>query len=371
MIPLFKPCLGKEELAALAEIFDTGWVGLGPRTAEFEERFAAYIGTKHAVGVNSCTAALHLALMVFDIGPGDEVIVPSLTFVSTAHAVSYVGATPVFCDVEADTFCIDVEDMNRKITARTRAVIPVHLGGHPCDMDAIWDAIGERDIKVIEDAAESAGSEYKGKKAGALGHVGCFSFEAKKNMTTGDGGMITTDDGAIVEKLRRLRWVGINRDTWKRFSSGSSYTWHYEVAELGYKYNMNDIQAAIGLVQLRKLDRFSAEKRRIREMYTAELSDVPWLECPVERSWARGAYWLFIIKVNQRDRFIEHMSNNDIVTGVHFMPVHLHPYYLDSKPILPVTDKVWQRMVSLPLFVGMNDDQFAEVVTVVRSFGGR
>ena len=368
MIPLFKPCLGKEELKALAEVFETCWVGLGPKTAEFEARFAEYIGTKHAIGVNSCTAALHLALMAYDIGPGDEVIVPTLTFVSTAHAASYVGATPVFCDVEADTLCIDVEDMRRKITPRTRAIIPVHLGGHPCDMDAIWDAIDGRDIKVIGDVANAAGGEYKGKKLGSLENIGCFSFEAKKNMTTGDGGMITTDDDAIVDKLRRLRWVGINRDTWKRFSSGSSYTWYYEVAELGYKYNMNDIQAVIGLVQLRKLNRFNAEKRRVREKYIEQLSDVSWLECPMERPWAHGAYWLFIVKVRQRDEFIKHMNAKSIVTGVHFMPAHLHPYYRDSKPVVPVADKVWQQIVTLPLFVGMSDDQIAEVVAAIKSF---
>jgi len=368
MIPLFKPCLGSDELNALAEIFEAGWIGLGPKTAEFEARFAEYIGTGYAIGVNSCTAALHLAMMAQDIGPGDEVIVPTLTFVSTAHAVAYVGATPVFCDIEPDTLCISVDDLKQKITLRTKAVIPVHLGGHPCDMDAVAEAIAGRDVKVIEDVANAAGGEYKGRKLGGIGDIGCFSFEAKKNMTTGDGGMITTNDGSIVDRLRRLRWVGIDRDTWKRFSGGSSYTWYYEVSELGYKYNMNDIQAAIGLAQLRKLDRFNAEKRRIREKYIEQLADVPWLECPVERPWAHGAYWLFIVKVDRRDEFMTHLSQREIVTGMHFMPVHLHPYYRGFPANVPVADSVWKKIVSLPLFVGMRDDQIAEVVEAIKSF---
>lgn len=366
-VPLFKPPVGAEELQAVAEVFESRWLGLGPKTAEFEKQFAAYVGVKHAVGVNSCTAALHLALEALDV-KGGEVIVPAITFVSTAHAAVYNGAIPVFADVDAETLCLDVNDLERKITPHTRAVAPVHLGGHPCDMDAVMAIARAHGLAVVEDVANAAGGSYKGRKLGSTGDFGCFSFEAKKNMTTGDGGMITTNRTDLLPHLKRMRWVGIDKDTWRRFSDQASYSWYYEISELGYKYNMNDIQAAIGLVQLGKLDDINATKRRIIRRYCEAFAGLDWLQCPVEREWAEGAYWLFIVKVPDRERFMAHMTERGITTGVHFMPVHLHPYYRRYQADVPVAERVWQHIVTLPLFAEMTEEEFDAVVSAVRSF---
>ena len=367
MVPLFKPELGEEELSALREIFKTGWVGLGPKTAEFEKKFSEYIGADFAIGLNSCTAALDLSLRARHFGKG-EVLVPAITFVSTPHAVLYNNLEPVFVDVDPETLCMDVADFERKITPRTKAVIPVHLGGHPCDMDPIMEIARLKNIFVIEDVANACGGEYKGRKLGSIGDFGCFSFEAKKNMTTGDGGMITTNDESSIAPLKRLRWCGIDKDTWKRFSENKNYSWYYEVAELGWKYNMNDISAAIGLVQLQKLDAMLAKKSRIVNNYKIALKDLLWLELPVEREWAKGAWWLFIVKVPERDRFIEHLAGRGITTGVHFMPMHLHPLYKKYGARVPKTEKVWQKMVTLPLYPSMTNSEFEEVVDAVKTF---
>ncbi len=366
-VPLFKPELGEEELSALREIFKTGWVGLGPKTAEFEKKFSEYIGTDFAVGLNSCTAALDLALRVrhFD---GGEVLVPAITFVSTPHAVLYNNLRPVFVDVDPETLCMDTTDFERKITPRTKAVIPVHLGGHPVDMDPVVEIARAKNIFVVEDVANACGGEYKGKKLGSIGDFGCFSFEAKKNLTTGDGGMITIHDETMVAPLKRLRWCGIDKDTWKRFSENKNYSWYYEVRELGWKYNMNDIASAIGLVQLKKLDELLAKKSRIVNNYKIALKDISWLELPVEREWARGAWWLFIVKVPERDRFIEHLASRGITTGVHFMPMHHHPLYKKYGADVPKTEKVWPRMVTLLFYPSMTDSEFEEVIDAVKTF---
>ena len=366
-VPLFKPSLGAEELAALAELFKSGWIGLGPRTAQFEEHFAEYIGAPYAVGVNSCTAALHLSLQLAGV-TGGEVIVPAITFVSTAHAAAYNGAKPVFVDVDEDTLCLDVDDLQQKISSKTKAIVAVHLGGHPCDMDPILQVAKDNNVPVLEDVANACGGEYRGRKLGSLGAYGCFSFEAKKNMTTGDGGMITTADQEAAAALKRLRWCGINKDTWKRFSGEAAYSWQYDVAEVGYKYNMNDIMAAIGLVQLQKLDAVNTQKRRIIQAYREAFRNLNWLQCPEEKPWAFGAYWLFIVRVRGRERFMKHLADRGITTGVHFMPVHLFSCYRDYEAKVPVAERVWRTMVSLPLYATMTDTEFEAVVDAVCSY---
>ncbi|MFN7088842.1 MAG: DegT/DnrJ/EryC1/StrS family aminotransferase [Candidatus Paceibacteria bacterium] len=263
-VPLFRSYLGKEELREVGKAFKSGWVALGPRTVEFEQKFAKFIGTKYAIGTNSGTAALHLALGVYDFPKGSEVIVPAISFISDPHVALYNNLKPVFADVEPDTLCLDLRDLAKKITRKTKAVIAVHLGGHPVDMDPLMRLAKRHKFIVIEDVANALGGKYKGRMLGSIGHIGCFSFEAKKNLITGDGGMITLNNKKLTEKLRRLRWLGINKDTWRRFSNkGSHYSWYYEVAELGWKYNMNDIMAAIGLVQLKKFPRVSKRKNDI------------------------------------------------------------------------------------------------------------
>ena len=381
MLQVFKPSLGEQELDALREIFATGWIGLGPKTAEFEERFATYVGAKYAVGVNSATAALHLACLALGIGPGDEVIVPTITFVSSAHAPEYCGATTVFADVEPDTLNVDVDDVRRKITPRTKAIIAVHYGGQVCRLDELWDLADEHGIAVIEDAAHACGSSYKGAMVGGLERsaITAFSFQAVKNLSVGDGGMITTNRLEIAAVLRRLRWVGIDKSTWDRteeatmeLESGirrfARYGWYYEVSELGYKYHMNDIAAAIGLVQLAKLDAANERRRALAGRYTAGFAGVPWVETPVTSENTVSATHNYVIKTPYRDRLNTYLRDKEIATGVHYMPIHLQPYYrARSHGPLPVAERVWTQLLTLPLYPDLTDDEVDYVIESVMS----
>lgn len=378
-IEVFKPSFGTEELEALTEPFLSGWIGLGPKTVEFEKSFAEYVGAKYAIGVNSGTAALHLSLLALGIGAGDDVIVPTMTFVSTAHAVSYTGACPIFCDIEPDTLNIDVEDAFDRITGSTKAIVPVHFGGHACDMDYIKDAADFCKIAVIEDAAHACGSEYDGRKVGGLeSATTCFSFHAVKNLATGDGGMITTNDEQIAGRLRLLRWCGIDKNTWERTekyeadslsNKYSGYNWYYEVNELGYKYHINDITSAIGLVQLAKLDKGNKRRRQIASIYDAELSNLDWLELPVEKLYTKSCRHNYVVKTEHRDKLSVHLKKLNIMTGVHYMPIHLQPYYRRRYQVtLPVAEAVWTKLLTLPVYPSMTDDDVARVIEGIKSF---
>ncbi|MFH1409228.1 MAG: DegT/DnrJ/EryC1/StrS family aminotransferase [Nanoarchaeota archaeon] len=370
MIPIFRPSVGQEELDAIAETFKSGWIGLGPKTKEFEEAFAKYIGTKYALGMNSATAALHLALAAHNITSG-EVIVPTLTFVSTAHAAKYNNADVVFADADPETLCINIEDIKKKITPNTKAILPVHLAGHPCDMDLINEIAEEKDIIVIEDAANATGAKYKGKRCGALAKAGCFSFHAIKNMTTGEGGMVTTDDEDIYKRLMRLRWVGINKDTWARQYTDANYSWYYEVTELGWKYHLSDIPASMGLVQLKKCDALNQARRNIVKQYNESFKDLDWIKVPVEQGDIEHAYWLYSMRVpaKKRNDLVAHLAKNEIASSVHFMPVHLHPYYKSlGTADVPIAEREWQRMITLPLFPSMTQEEIATVIKTVKSF---
>ncbi len=369
MIPIFRPSMGDEEIEAVAEVLKSGWIGLGPKTKEFEERFAEYIGTKYAVALNSCTAAIHLALNVLGINSGEAITTP-ITFVSTAHAIIYNNATPVFADVQEDTLNIVPYDIERKITAKTRAIIPVHYGGHVCDMDEILEIANEHNLSVIEDAAHACGAEYKGKKAGSLSDIGCFSFHAVKNLATGDGGMITTNDEEVYEKLLKLRWLGINKSTYQRDAKG--YSWYYDVEEIGFKTHMNDITAAIGLVQLRKLDKMNAKRREIVKRYNEAFEDQDWIETPVEKEYVKSSLHNYAIKVNNGDRngLIAHLAEKGISAGVHYMPLYMHPIYkkLGIKGNCPVAHNVWKKVVILPLYPDMTEEDVEKVINAVRGF---
>ncbi len=372
-IPLFRPNLGEEELDSLREIFKTGWVGLGPKTAQLEKEIADYQGVKYAVGTNSCTAALHLAVEALNLPDDAEVIVPTVTFVSTPHAVEYNRKKVVFCDVNEDDLCIDIADFESKITDKTKAVIPVHMGGQPAAMDKVMEVARRHNLVVIEDVANAQGGEWQGKKLGSWGDIGCLSFEVKKNMTTGDGGMILFNDEKYLDHIKRMRWVGMNKDTWKRFSEGGSaganYSWYYEVDCLGFKYNMNDIAASLGLCQLKKLDAFNARKREIIKRYTAELAGVGDIHIP-KYDTERGGYWLYIIHTDQRDRLFEYLQEQGITCGVHFMPTHLHPYYKERYPetSLPVAERVWKRIITLPIYYSMTEEEQGYVIEKVKEF---
>ncbi len=367
MIPVFKPSYGEEELEALKEPFETGWIGLGPKTKEFEKKFAEYIGVKYAVATNSCTAALHLAMKVMRV-EGYEVITTPLTFISTNHAIVYNNGIPVFADIYPDTLNISPDEIKNLITNRTRAIVAVHYGGHPCDMDLINEIAKKHNLVVIEDAAHGCGGEYKGRKIGSLGDIACFSFHAVKNLATADGGMITTNDPAIYSSLLKLRWLGISKDTWAREDKNRKYSWYYNIEEVGYKYHMNDINAALGLVQLKKLDRMNGRRREISEKYNKEFADLDWIETPIVKSYAKSACHNYVIKVEERDRLNIYLQEKGISTGVHYIPNNHYQMYKNCRGETPVCEEVWTKLLTLPLFPDLTDPEVDMIVEKVKRF---
>lgn len=367
-IYLFKPYMGKEEIAAVGKVIESGWIGLGPVTARFEQEFSKYIGVPYSVGLNSCTAALDMALKILNIRNGDKVIVPSMTFVSTAHAVAYNLALPVFADIDEKTLQIDIEDMQRKITSRTKAIIPVHYGGRPCDMDAINKIAKEKNLAVIEDAAHACGASYKGRKAGSLGDMGCFSFHAVKNLATGDGGMLTLKDQTLASRSKKLRWLGIDKGTWDRSKLDKSYWWEYYVDEIGLKNHMHDMAAAMGLVQLGKLDAMNARRKEIAAMYTVAFGNHPRIETPVADDDVYKSSWhIYHIKTDKRDDLSRFLEQNDIQTGVHYKPIHLYTCY-GNRPSLPKAEKVFGEILSLPMHPGLTNEDVNKVIEKILEF---
>lgn len=369
MIPVFRPSYTDEEVQAVKDSFQTGWTGLGPKTQAFEVKFAQYTGTPYAVGTNSCTAALHLALKVIGV-EGGEVITPSLTFVSTNHAILYNKAKPVFCDLEEDTLNIDAGRIEELVSPDTKAIVVVHYGGHACEMDTIMNIASKHNLKVVEDCAHACGGEYKGKKLGSIGDIGCFSFHAVKNLACGEGGMITLKDDDMDKRLRKLRWLGIDKDTWKRSETESKYSWSYTVDELGYKYHMNDIQAAIGLVQLAKLERLNEKRRKIVKRYNEAFGNVSWISVPVERPYAKSALHNYVIKVkeDQRDAFMNYLGNRGVSSSVHYFPNHLYEMYKPFYRRLPVTESVWKKVVTLPLYPDLKEEDIQYIIQSVKEF---
>jgi perosamine synthetase len=373
-IRLFKPCVGEEELANIRSVFERGWLGLGPLVGQFEKEWSQYIGAQASVGVNSATAALHLALTAFRFPPGRKVLIPAITFVSTATAALYNQLVPVFVDVDADTLSISLEDLERKVTPDCVAIIPVHMGGHPVPMEQLNEIASRHHLAVIEDCAHCAGGIYKGKKLGTWGDIGCFSFEEKKCMTTGDGGMISSNKVELIESLRAYRWVGIDKDTWKRSSQYTSPEamdarhWYYEVGVLGYKYNMNDLMAAIGLAQLRKLDQMNERRRQIIRRYLEGIRNCQMIRPSFPYDLEGNAYWIFSVRCEQRDRLILHLKRKGIATSVHYMPLPMHPLFRDCDGHIPEAARVWQTMVTLPLFPDLKDAEVDYVVDALQEF---
>ncbi|MBZ0258037.1 DegT/DnrJ/EryC1/StrS aminotransferase family protein [bacterium] len=368
-IPVFRPSITEEEIQAVTEVMRSGWLGLGPVTAEFEKELGEAFDVEHVVAVNSGTAALHLALLLLDLQPGDEVIIPTVTFVSTAHVVEYCGATPVFADVCDDTLCINPDDVRRKITKKTKAIMPVHYGGHPVELDKLRSIIGNRNITIIEDAAHACGAFYKGKSIGGLSPATCFSFHAVKNLTCGEGGAIATNNAEWAKKLRELRWMGISKDTYVRTAQESVYAWQYWVNDLGYKYHLNDMASAMGRVQLRRLEENNGKRRRIAERYNEAFADVAWIDTPPEHDEVFSSWHIYHIKTPDRDNLITHLKANGIAPGVHYFPVHKHPYYAERGARCPIAEEIWKRILSLPMFPDMTDRQVDAVIQTVLSFG--
>jgi perosamine synthetase len=373
-LPFHVPSIGDEEIAAVVETLRSGWLTTGAKTRQFESEFARYLGVAHAVALNSGTAALHLALEAVGVGEGDEVVVPTMTFAATAEVVAYLKATPVLVDSEPDTLNMDVAAFARAITPRTRAVIPVHFGGQPCEMEPIVEIARRHSIAVVEDAAHSLPASYRGRTVGTIGDVTCFSFYATKTLTTGEGGMATTRRAELADRMRMMSLHGISRDAWKRYTAEGS--WRYEILDAGYKYNLTDVAAALGLVQLAKCDRMREARRRIASQYDAAFAGVPGLRVPVCRPDREHAWHLYVVRIDRssarvsRDRFIERLKQAGIGTSVHFIPLHLHPYYRNRDGCrpedLPVATSAFEEIVSLPIYPRMSDTDLADVVAAVK-----
>jgi perosamine synthetase len=370
IIPFHKADVGEEEAQAAAEVVRSGWLTMGPKTIEFEQKFASYVGAKHAIGVSSCTAALHLALDAIGLKQGDEVLVPTTTFTATAEVVAYFKAKPVLVDVDAVSLCMDPADAERRVTAQTRAVIPVHYAGQPCDMEAIQDMAKRHGLRVIEDAAHSLPASYRGVRVGAISELTAFSFYATKTLTTGEGGMVTTDNDDLATRIRLMRLHGIGRDAWKRYSAEGS--WYYEVLDSGFKYNLTDIQSAIGLVQLAKCDSMNAARGQIAARYSKGFANTRALEVPTVADDRTSAWHLYVLRLNleeisiTRSRMIEKLKEMGIGTSVHFIPLHMHPYYQKTYGYrakdFPVASKQYERYISMPIFPGMTFSQVDYVI---------
>jgi dTDP-4-amino-4,6-dideoxygalactose transaminase len=367
MIPVQRPYLGKEELEAVGRVFDSRWLGLGATTKEFEDELRKLLGVKHVIAVNTGTSALHLALDSVGIGPGDEVIVPSLTFVASVQAIVACGAKPVFCEIEEDTLNIDVADALGRVTERTAAIMPVHYGGLACDMDPLLAFCRQRNIRLVEDAAHAFGSSYKGRPIGSFGDVACFSFDPIKNITTGEGGAIVTNDDEVAGRAVPKRILGINNDTWSRYRNERN--WFYEVITPGYRYHMPNINAAIGLQQLKRFDVFRTRKQEIVRRYDRAFGEVPSIAV-LRHDIDEMFPFSYVVRVmdGKRDDLMTFLKERGIATGVHYIPNHIQPLFRDSHAALPVTERVFEQMVTLPLYYEMTDADVLQVIEGVLAF---
>lgn len=372
-VRLFKPSVGAAELAAIQDSFTSAWLGLGPKVTEFETQWARYIGASESVGVNSCTAALHLALAAYRFPEGKKVLVPALTFASTAMAVLYNRLIPVFVDVDEETLGISLEDLELKRDDDCVAVMPVHFGGHPVPMDQLMTWAQQHGLKVIEDCAHSAGGKYKGKALGTWGDIGCFSFEEKKCMTTGDGGMISFDDPELVKPLRHARWIGINKDTWERYGDyqlgeAEASNWYYEINDIGYKYNMNDLMASIGLAQLQKLDAMNRRREAILGQYLEVIERLDFIKPAFPYQLQDSSYWAYMVRVRDRESFIARMKERGVATGVHYMPLPMQPLFMKYAAETPIASAVWRELVTLPLFPDLTQEEIDYVNESVAAY---
>jgi perosamine synthetase len=372
-LPFALPDLDESELIEIREALNSNWVTTGPKTKQFESAFAAVVGAKHAIAVNSCTAAMHLALEAIGLKRGDEVITTPYTFAATAEVIRYFDARPVLVDVEPGFFNMDPALIEPALTERTKAILPVHIAGLPAELGPVHDIAKRRGIPVIEDAAHAFPSKYRGKMVGALSDVTCFSFYATKTITTGEGGMICTESDALAERCRIMALHGISKDAWKRYTAEGS--WYYEIIAPGYKYNMTDVAAAMGLAQLRKAAKMYERRKEIAQIYSKAFSPIGELQIPGDRTDAQHAWHLYMLRLNldrlriDRAEFMEELKKRKIGASVHFIPLHVHPYYRDTfgyRPEdLPVAYREYLREVSLPIFSKMSVDDVQSVIDAV------
>lgn len=370
-----KPTIEAAEIAEVVDSLEKCWMGTGPKVARLEQEFAAYKSAPQAVALNSCTAALHLSILAAGIGPGDEVITTPLTFCATVNAILHAGATPVLADVDRRTQNIDPAAVERAIGPRTKAILPVHFAGRPCEMDALCSIARDRKLTLIEDCAHAIETEYKGKQAGRFGDFGCFSFYATKNMTTGEGGMVLARDEEHAARLKVLALHGMSKDAWKRFSD-EGYK-HYQVVDLGFKYNMMDLQAAIGLHQLPRIERWLSRRREIWSAYDRAFASLPVERPAPEEPNTRHALHLYTLLIDEpkakisRDAFLAGMTAQGIGVGVHYLSIPEHPYYqarFGWRPEqFPNAMEIGRRTVSLPISAGLDDGDVADVITAVKA----
>ncbi|MGD0470746.1 MAG: UDP-4-amino-4,6-dideoxy-N-acetyl-beta-L-altrosamine transaminase [Terriglobales bacterium] len=372
LLPYGRQSLSEEDIQAVAEVLRSDWLTTGPKVGEFEERFSAWVGAKYGVSFSSGTAALHAAAFAAGLGPGDEAITTPMTFCATANCVLYQGAKPVFADVSADTLNLDPGEVAKKLSSRTKAILAVDYAGHPADLDALLAVTEQRGIPLIEDASHALGANYRGKRVGGIADMTVFSFHPVKHLTTGEGGMVTTNDATLAETLRRFRNHGISSDSRQRQASGQ---WYYEMVLLGFNYRLTDIACALGLSQLMKLSPNLARRREIAGHYTAAFRAVPGLIPPSVRPDVNPAWHLYPISVDlakltvDRGQIFRALRAENIGVNVHYIPIHLHPYYRNQfghrDGECPVAEAAYERLISLPMFHGMTDADAGDVVRAV------
>ena len=373
-LPFSLPDIDDAEITSVEQVLRSGWLTTGPKVKEFERQFAEFIGARHAIAVNSCTAALHLALDAVGIKEGDEIVVPTLTFAATAEVVFYLKARPVLVDCCPKTLNIDPELIEKAITPRTRAIIPVHFAGQPCQMDAIRDIAQRHRLAIIEDAAHALPARYRDQLVGTIGDITCFSFYATKTITTGEGGMITTDNDEYADRMRIMSLHGISKHAWKRYTAEGS--WRYDILYPGYKYNLTDIAAALGVEQLKKCFRFYETRKKMAHEFDRAFARIDALTTPFVDSVVEHAWHLYVIQLNlgrlaiSRDHFIEELKHANIGTSVHFIPLHLHPFYRDTLHYdareFPCATQVFERIISLPLYTRMKPQDQQDVIDAVQ-----
>jgi perosamine synthetase len=366
-LPISRPSIGQEELREVEKVFATGWLGLGSAVFDFENKLKNYLGAKNIIAVNTGTTALHIALDAFGLKDGDEVIVPSLTFCASIQAITALRAIPVFCEINSDNLNMDISDVRKKITKKTKAIMPVHYCGQACDMEALLEFGKENNILVIEDAAHAFGSSYKGKMIGSFGDATCFSFDPIKNLTCGEGGAVALSDDAIAETIRTKRILGIDKDTWHRYRNERS--WFYEVTMQGYRYHMSNINAAIGIAQLNKFEAFIQKKKEIVQKYNESFVDIDGLKI---LSWnlSETAPFTYIVRIlnGARENLIEFLKGKGVGAGIHYMPNHTQPFFKPFSTSLPITEQIGEEILTLPLYYDMTDNDVSLVIESVCDF---
>jgi perosamine synthetase len=374
-VPFHRPSISEEDIAEVVDSLRSGWLTTGPKVERFQRQFAAAVSARHALALNSATAALHLALEAVGVTSGDEVIIPAYTFTATGEVVTYLRGRPVLADIRADTLNIDVSTIEPRLTRRTKAIVPVHIGGQPCDMEPILELARARGLAVVEDAAHALPASYKGRPVGTIGDVTAFSSYATKTITTGEGGMVTTERDDYAARMKLMSLHGLSGDAWNRYSARGH--WYYEVVDFGFKYNMTDLAAALGLRQLERMSAFQRRREEIAHRYSDSFNDLDTCFVPRDAGYGMHAWHLYILELNlealsvDRNEVIERLRKRGVGTSVHFIPLNLHPVYqraLGYRPgQFPISEGVFERACSLPVYPGMTDGEVDHVVDAVRA----